>query len=427
MTTTTIDRDPVTEFLQSEVDVKLAEAKSITDDAEKTNRKLSDDEKHRIESLLGDVTGLKGRMKEIDDNKSMRDRIDAAQGPVVETHEEAKDASSMGAAFTKSAGFQKLYESVKSGAGLTGKWTSGAIELPWGGQKTNVTEALSPVVVIDTQPGIVPLPFWPTRVADLFAQGSTTSNTVRFIKENTETNAAAGTAEAGSKPESAITFTNVDATVGKIATFLPVSDEMLEDVDQMQSFLDNRLAGFVRRTEDSDLLNGAGAPTVTGILQVSGIQTGSALSLDTDSVIDAIFQAMTAVRVTGLYEPDGIVVHPTDWAAIRLMKDTAKQYYGGGPFTGAYGGGGGIAGDSLWGLPVVTTTSIAVGTILIGAFKTAAQIFRRRGLTVEMTNSHGTFFKENMTAIRAEQREALAVYRPSAFYSLTGANLLEGS
>lgn len=423
--TATATIDVLDQFFETEINRKLADAAVLANTADKDGRGMSPDEQAKADGFLNDVADLQKRRDERKANEAFRDRINEMSGPTEVTHEDAKDTSSIGAAFVKSLAFKATAENFRKGT-LTGNWSSGAIELPWGA-KTNVTEALSPIVPVDVQPGIVPLPTWPLRVADLFAQGTTSGITVRFIQELAETNAAAGTAEAASKPESAITFQNADATVGKIATFLPVSDEMLEDVDQMESFLNNRLGGFVLRKEDSELLNGAGAPSVTGILQTSGIQTATALSLDTDSVIDAIFYAITAVRVTGLYEPDAIVVNPTDWAAIRLMKDTAKQYYGGGPFTGAYGGNGGIAGDSLWGLPVVVTTSIAVGTVLIGAFKTAAQIFRRRGLTVEMSNSHGTFFKENMTAIRAETREALVVYRPLAFYSLTGANLLEGS
>lgn len=414
----------IKDYFEAEIQRKLSDAAELADQAEKAGRGMNDDEKGKADTLLGEASDLKTRLADMKATEAFRDRMNDLTGPVEQSHEEATDTSSMGNAWVKSEAFRAIAESRRKGT-LSTSWSSGAVELPWGG-KANVTETLSPVVVVDTQPGIVQLPYWQLRVADLFAQGTTTSNLVRYIRELAETNAAAGVAEGASKPESSITFQNVDATVGKIATFLPVSDEMLEDVDQMQTFLDNRLALFVRRGEDSELLNGSGAPSITGILN-AGIQTGSALSLDVDSVIDAIFQAMTAVRVTGLYEPDGIVVNPTDWANIRLMKDTAKQYYGGGPFTGAYGGAGGIAGDNLWGLPVVVTTAIATGTVLVGAFKTAAQIFRRRGLTVEMSNSHGTFFKENMTAIRAETREALAVYRPSAFYAISGANLLEGS
>jgi HK97 family phage major capsid protein len=64
-----------------------------------------------------------------------------------------------------------------------------------------------------------------------------------------------------------------------------------------------------------------------------------------------------------------------------------------------------------------------VNTALVGAFRTAAQVFRRNNLTVEASNSHNDFFQKNLTAIRAEQRLALAVYRPNAFHAITALNV----
>lgn len=413
----------VQEFLGAQVDRKLSEATALTEAAEKAARNLTPEEKQHVERLLEEVTKHKSEIKEIEDNDAFRKSIEDMRGPVVQSIEEADpSAMSIGEAFVKSDAYRKVKD-----AGFIGKWTTGGVELPWVGSKATVSESASAIVQPDVQAGILPILAWPTRVADLFAQGTTTSTTVRIVKETTATNAAAGTAEGDPKPESTLIFTTADETVGKVATFLPVSDEMLEDIDQMESYLNGRLTLFVKQKEDSDLLNGAGAPTVDGVLHRGGIQTGSALSLDVDSSIDALFRAATAVRVTGLLEPDGIVMHPTDWAGVRLMKDSAKQYYGGGPFTGAYGNGGGIAPDNLWGLPVVVTTAIAQGTALVGAFKTGAQIFRKRGLTVEASNSHSDFFQKNLTAIRAEERLALAVYRASAFYKLTGVDQLLGS
>jgi HK97 family phage major capsid protein len=120
------------------------------------------------------------------------------------------------------------------------------------------------------------------------------------------------------------------------------------------------------------------------------------------------------------------VIHPTNWQAIRTAKDVSGQYYGGGPFYGPYGGPQGPAGasqfsvDSIWGTRVVVTNAISVGTALTGSFSEGAALYRRSGVTVEATNSHSTWFADNITAIRAEERLGLAVYRPSAFVAVTG-------
>ena len=63
---------------------------------------------------------------------------------------------------------------------------------------------------------------------------------------------------------------------------------------------------------------------------------------------------------------------------------------------------------------------MTAGSALVGAFSTGAAIQRRGGLVVEATNSHGSYFAQNITAIRAEMREALCVFRPSAFTAVVG-------
>jgi HK97 family phage major capsid protein len=118
-------------------------------------------------------------------------------------------------------------------------------------------------------------------------------------------------------------------------------------------------------------------------------------------------------------EPDAIVIHPTDWQTIRLGKDSQGQYYAGGPFTGAYGNGGYTNVADIWGVKAVITTAIAQGTVLVGGFQESGQVFRRQGITLEMTNSNVDDFVNNLITLRAEERLALAVYRPAGFGKVT--------
>jgi len=135
--------------------------------------------------------------------------------------------------------------------------------------------------------------------------------------------------------------------------------------------------------------------------------------------MEGIFNQVTALRSTSFIEPDAVVIHPTDWQTIRLGKDTAGQYFGGGPFTGAYGNPGPSNQAEIWGLKTVVTTAIAQGTVLVGGFQECAQVFRRQGITLEMTNSNVDDFVNNLITLRAEERLALAVYRPAGFGKVT--------
>ena len=108
-----------------------------------------------------------------------------------------------------------------------------------------------------------------------------------------------------------------------------------------------------------------------------------------------------------------------DFQTIRLGKDTAGQYFGGGPFTGAYGNSGPSNVANIWGLKTVVTTAIAQGTVLVGGFQESAQIFRRQGITLEMTNSNVDDFVNNLLTLRAEERLAVACYRPAGLGKVT--------
>ena len=252
-------------------------------------------------------------------------------------------------------------------------------------------------------------------MSDLVAQGATESNTIDYMQETAFTNTAAPTAEGAAKPESALTFALVSERVQKIAHWIPVTDEMLSDVPALQSYLDTRMRLGVQLSEDLQLLNGDGiAPDLSGFLARAGL--AAAIPRGADSDADAIAKQISAIFVATGLQPTGIVLNPTNWLSIQLSKNANGNYISGsGPFTPPQA-------QTLWGLPVAVTPAIAAGTALVGAFRTAAQIFRRGGLRVEASNSHSDFFTKNLIAIRAEERLALAVYRPSAFGTVTGLN-----
>lgn len=254
-------------------------------------------------------------------------------------------------------------------------------------------------------------------VADLLAQGTTNLNAIPYMQEDSFTPSATTTAEGSAKPEQSFDLSQTSAPVKKIAVWTKMSDELMEDVPSVVGYINGRLIYAVQIEEEDQILNGNGVgANLTGILQTGTIQTQA---LGGDTKPDAFHKAITKVRSVGFFEPDGIVIHPNDWQELRLLKDGNQQYFGGGPFTGAYGNSA-QAPLSLWGLPVVVTTSITEGTALVGAFKLGAMLWRRKGISVEMTNTDQDDFIKNLVTVRVEERAALAVWRPKAFCQVTG-------
>ena len=229
----------------------------------------------------------------------------------------------------------------------------------------------------------------------MFGQSTTSASQVRYIVEGTATSAAAGVAEGGTKPESTLVMSEVVEPIKKIATVLPISDEILEDAPSIQTYLNGRLSLFVRIEEERQLLRGHGHERADRPVQRrgrpgdqpvhearGGRQRGRAGEGDREHG-----------RV-GFLQPDTMIMHPTNWLTTRLLRDgtggTAGKFFGGGPFTGAYGNGGatGVFGESLWNTPGRAVHGRRrSGTALVGNFGQGAHIWRRGGVTVEATNS----------------------------------------
>lgn len=215
--------------------------------------------------------------------------------------------------------------------------------------------------------------------------------------------------------------TPVTEALKKIAGFIKESDELIEDLPFLKSAIDGRLLYQLGLMIENQLLNGSGTGNnIKGILNRAGIQTQDRGTLSAPlSVADALFSAGTKVETGSGLSADGLVMHPTDYQALRLSKDANGQYYGGGFFAGQYGNGTIMEKPPVWGYPTVVTPAIAQGTALVGAFGQAASAVSKGGVRVDATNSDGDDFTNNRITIRAERRLLLAVRRPAGFVKVS--------
>lgn len=395
-------------YLKAELEKHVAAAKAITDKATEEGRSLTDDERAQVDTRVKAAGDVKAKLADMTANDELRESIDKLGASVIVpgggTPAETP-AKSIGESFINSKQFKALRE-----RGTDGSWSTGAISLDYVGAKANETIISTNLDLVAAQyvPGVTDIAKQPISLMDAIPAATTNSTRIRYLKETTATNAADLVAEQGQKPQSVLQFDNADVNVGKVATILYVSDEFVEDVAGMRSYLDGRLAFFVRSEEEDQVLNQTG-----GLFD----QTTQAQPLGGDSVADAIYKAKTQVRTGSFLEPTHIIAHPTDWEALRLSKDGADNYLMGlGPWAGP-----GASEPPVWGLQPIVTTRAVQGTALVATLNAAAcQLFRKGGLTVEATNSNASLFETNQITLRAESRFAFVVYRPGAFCEVTG-------
>ena len=250
----------------------------------------------------------------------------------------------------------------------------------------------------------------PLQILDIMPVGQTGQPNVAYMLETTRTHAAAERNEGAAAAESTFVLTEQTNPVREIADSIPVTDIQLEDVPMVSSYLDGRLRFGIRQRFDGQIVAGNGvAPNLEGILNVTGIQTQAK---GADPVPDAIFKAMTLVRVTGRAVPTHTVLHPNDWQAIRLLRTADGIYIWGSPSEAGI--------ERIWGLPVVQNESLTENTGLVGSFEPAwISLFERRGVVIER-GFVGSQFVEGKQTIRGSMRAALVVFRPAAFATVTG-------
>lgn len=276
---------------------------------------------------------------------------------------------------------------------------------------TDADGSAGDLIVPQRQPGILGLPQRKMTIRDLLTPGRTSSNAIQYVKETGFTNAAATVSETAgtAKPQSEIKFDIVTTPVTTIAHWVLATKQILDDVPQLQSYIDGRLRYGLMYVEESQLLNGGGSGTdLNGIYTqatpyVAPIVPSAAGNLTKIDVIRlAILQAFLAE-----FPSNGIVMHPSDWADIELTKTDDGAYL----FANPQGG----TEPRLWRLPVVETQAMTVDKFLTGAFQLGAQIFDREDANVEISTEDSDNFRKNLVTIRAEERLALAVYRPESF------------
>lgn len=255
-------------------------------------------------------------------------------------------------------------------------------------------------------PGIVGLPQRQMTIRDLLLQGRTSSSNIEYVKQTGYTNNAAPVAEGALKPTSDLTFDLVSAPVRTIAHLFKASRQILDDAEGLRSYIDGQARYGLEFVEENQLLNGSGTGQNLNGLVPQASAFVPAFTPDGETGIDRIRLAILQVFLAQ-FPATGIVLHPTDWAKVELTKDAGNNYIIGNPQ--------GALSPTLWNLPVVATQAMASGEFLVGAFSYAAQIFDRMDVEVLLSSENVDDFEKNMFTIRAEERLALAVYRPEAF------------
>lgn len=233
-------------------------------------------------------------------------------------------------------------------------------------------------------------------ILQLVNVGKIMSNLWEWVEQKNPDGGAGMTAEAAAKTQADFDLVVASASVKKVTAYIKVTKEMLDDVELMRAEIDQELTELINLKIDDQILSGSGSgANLTGITtNATAWAAGAfALAVPAPTNADVLRVAINQVRVAQ-FEPNYIVMHPTDVTKMELVKDANGQYVLP-PFTA-------IDGTTVSGIPVVANTGMTIDKFLVGDFTKSGVRFKE-GLTINVGYENDDFTK-NLVTILAEAR-----------------------
>lgn len=223
------------------------------------------------------------------------------------------------------------------------------------------------------------------------------SNIAMWIEETDEQGTPIFIAEGVSKTQLSVIYQEKTASVKKAAVYGKVTTEMMADLPQLISYIENNLMKRLDIVIENNLLTGAaGGDNVTGLKTFATAFSAGALanlivSANELDVLEAI--ALQVKTAFGL--PKSVFIHPSTMAAIKLIKDSTgrpvwKDYV---TIDGSM---------NISGLKVIESTAVTAGEF-IGGDTTVANVLIREDMNIQI-GLDGNDFTQNKKTILLEKR-----------------------
>jgi hypothetical protein len=240
------------------------------------------------------------------------------------------------------------------------------------------------------------------RLMDLFAKGAASSNIISWVYQANRDGAAGGTAEGDTKNQIDFDLVVASQAVVKRTAFIKVSTEMLDDIDFIQSEINNELMRLLMLDVESTSYSGNGtAPNMNGIRTVAtAFAAGTfAGTVDNANEADVLTVAMNQIALANQEAPNAILMNPSDITKLKLYKVSAtdRRYVDRLIFIGST--------LTLDGVPMIATTLVTAGTYLVGNFNMST-LYQKEAVTINM-GLDGNDWTKNLRTIIAEWRGAL--------------------
>jgi len=244
--------------------------------------------------------------------------------------------------------------------------------------------------------------------------GPNSGGTIRYTDQNVLDRQAGNVANCSLVPTSDITWKTTTDTIKKIADSIPVCKDAMEDFGFIESEVNTFILENLRLKLDQQLLLGGGSGlelnSVDSYAQTWGVGVGSpiegmAASIPFPTTYDVLATAICQIVNSGqanrsYYNPNAIVMNPTDVCQMKLEKDADGNYLLPLYFS--------ADGMSIDGVPVYATPLVPQNSAYVFD-STKGTIYTEREIQIEMADEHGTDFLEDFIRIKGTMRKQLIV------------------
>lgn len=424
--------------LQERLKAALQRASDIAKQAEDADRDFTDEERTEVYAKMEEAKDLKKQIDQAKDDDAARQTIaelgkdiGVVDGPQKKTSPSGlivpQPGQSLGSLVVNSPEYKDLMASAPNGV-FSKDMRVQSRPIGFKNLITGSSDTSAGAFVDDDRQGLLvglDSQTRPLTLRDVVTPGTTSSDTVEFVRLSSITNNAAPVAESdqvetpgdpgpstGVKPQSTLAAVKVTTPVRTIAHWSPLTKRALSDAAQIRTIVDGFLRYGLEEELEDQMISGDGTgENLEGLSQVSGVQDQT---FDTD-ILATTRKAKTKVRLVGRSMANAYVFNPLDLEEIDLLQDNEARYYFGGPAAPG-------TAQTLWGLPVIESEAVPQGTGYVGDWRKAI-LWDREQAAITVSDSHNDFFVRNMVAVLAEMRAAFGVIQPNAFVAID----MEGS
>ena len=270
------------------------------------------------------------------------------------------------------------------------------------GARVHFEKAYNSVVtapqIADVDRSIAPQPDR-TAIADNFIVSQISGNAITYFKQGAfETQSGIGTTNQNNKkPQASTSFSGTTLALSKIAAWIKETDEIIADAPFLASEVQNSLVYQIGKASDNFIINAIGSTVGIGAETYDGT---------TKTFADGILASI--LKIKEKYDASVVYLNPADIYSLLSAKDSNKQYYGGGYFSGAYGNGALGIPASIWGVPMFASSQVSQGSALVVA-KEAVKVWKKGGIDVKLFEQNEDDALYNRVTLLGEVREACAV------------------